>query len=119
MILLPFAEIRAEHLALMIPIFALSIPIVAIISSHLQRIAKIKAEAGSNLSQALREELDAIKREIVALRDTSTKFDMSFDAALTSLEQRMERVESKQAESAYPAVPAQPEASSATLQQGR
>ena len=40
--------------------------------------------------------LDRLQEEMTALRDTSTKFDMSFDAALDRLEQRMERVEEHQ-----------------------
>lgn len=38
--------------------------------------------------------LDRLQQEMTALRDTTTEFDMSVDAALDRLEQRLEHVES-------------------------
>jgi len=42
-------------------------------------------------------EVAALRREVQALRDTTTKFDLSFDAALERLEQRMDHVEGAKA----------------------
>ncbi len=47
-------------------------------------------------------EVVALRREVQSLRDTTTKFDMSFDAALERLEQRVDRMEgAKTGEPAY------------------
>ena len=85
-----------EHLALMIPITALSIPIVAILTGHFRKMAEIKARMTGGLSEEVRAELSEIKSQLTNLRDTTTKFDMAFDAALSRLEERMDRVEQRQ-----------------------
>lgn len=82
--------------ALLIPLFALSIPIVAIITHHLREMAEIKARQGGRLSQEVQGELREMKAHLAELRETTTKFDLSFDAALTRLEERVERVEGRQ-----------------------
>lgn len=78
------------QIAVFIPIVALMIPITAIITSHLQKVADIKARAGASISAEVRAELNAIKEELQNLRDTTTKFDMAFDGALDRMEQRMD-----------------------------
>ncbi len=45
---------------------------------------------GANLSARVQ----AIEEEVANLRDTTTQFDMSFDAALDRVERRMDRMES-------------------------
>ncbi len=77
-------------------ILALSIPIVAIITSHLREMAKIKAQQGNQLSEEVRAELREMKSQLAELRETTMKFDLSFDAALSRLEDRMDRVEQRQ-----------------------
>lgn len=91
-------------------IIAVSIPIVAIVmgvgSDMVKRILqsqerrmemKLRLQQGkTNESQA---EMDALRREIAALRDTSTQFDVSLSSSVERLEQRMGRVETKQAAS--------------------
>lgn len=44
-------------------------------------------------SPGLVEEVQALRRELTQLRETTTRFDMSFDATLDRLERRMENVE--------------------------
>lgn len=44
-------------------------------------------------SPGLVEEVQALRRELTQLRETTTRFDMSFDATLDRLERRMETVE--------------------------
>lgn len=88
------------HLALMIPIMALTIPLVAIWTKHLQKIEELRLKAKGQLSEEVKAELQQMQEQIQSLRNTSTKFDMSFDAALERLEQRMGRVEMRQGVSA-------------------
>ena len=70
-----------------------AIPIIAIWTSHVRSLAKIKASGVQSVDNALRQEVEALRAEVSALRDTTTKFDLSFDAQLTQLETRMERTE--------------------------
>ena len=77
-------------------LFGVSIPIVALITSHLREMAKIKARQGTELSAEVRAELNEIKQHLSELREMTTKFDLSFDTALTRLEERVERVEQRQ-----------------------
>lgn len=86
----------AGPLALCIPFAALSIPVTAIVTSHLRALAEIKARTASGLAPEIRAEMSEIKNQLADLRDTTTKFDMTFDAALDRLEQRVGRVEERQ-----------------------
>ena len=81
----------AEALVMM---FVFSIPLAAIWTSHIRKLAEIKSRGDDGKgSSALRNEVEALRAEVSALRDTTTKFDLSFDAHLTQLETRMERSE--------------------------
>ena len=44
-------------------------------------------------SPALQEELAALRQEMAQLRETTTRFDMSYDAALDRLERRLAQME--------------------------
>ena len=85
-----------QFFALLIPLFGVSIPIVAIVTSHLREMAKIKAQQGNQLSEEVRAELREMKSQLAELRETTTKFDLSFDAALTRLEERVDQMERRQ-----------------------
>lgn len=85
----------------LIPILALSIPIVAIVTSHQRELAKIKAQKSAQVPANVEAELQALRNEVAALRDTTTRFDMSFDAAITQLENRVDRVETRQTGAVY------------------
>jgi hypothetical protein len=56
---------------------------------------RIRAEKESGKSDASLALLQEMRREITTLRETTTRFDISFDAAITRLEQRMNYVESQ------------------------
>ncbi|MBC8104308.1 MAG: hypothetical protein H7Z41_17165 [Cytophagales bacterium] len=87
----------------------MSIPIIAIITSHQRKMAEIKARSG-NIGNALggpllneiKNELVSLRGEVAALRDTTTRFDMSFDSAISRLEQRVDRIEENGAVDAVP-----------------
>ena len=83
--------------AILVPCAAFAIPITAIITSHQRKLAEIKARMGVGTDSAalneVKSELGALRREVSSLRDTTTTFDMSFDAAISRLEQRVDRIE--------------------------
>lgn len=90
----------------LIPIVALSIPIVAIWTAHQRKMLELRLRLKGEVPQELKAELDELKAQLGQLRDTTTKFDMSFDAAITRLEDRMDRVEGRAYGSASDEVPA-------------
>jgi hypothetical protein len=49
-----------------------------------------------------------MKRQLTELRETTTRFDMSFDAAVTRLEERVDRIEDQQAAPLRTPVPTVP-----------
>lgn len=90
-------------IAVMIPLLGVVAGIVAIVTSHIRSMEQIRLKAKGQASESVQAELQAMRQEIAALRDTTTKFDISFDAALGSLETRMERVEQRQMVQGYTA----------------
>ncbi len=87
-----------EDLAsILVPCAVFAIPITAIITSHQRKLAEIKARMGIGTDSAalneIKGELGALRREVSSLRDTTTTFDMSFDAAISRLEQRVDRID--------------------------
>ncbi|MBC8104307.1 MAG: hypothetical protein H7Z41_17160 [Cytophagales bacterium] len=73
-------------------IFGWPVWITMLIVRHREkmRLLELKQQGGS---PAVAEELRDLRRELSHLRETTTTFDMSFDAALDRMERRMERVE--------------------------
>jgi hypothetical protein len=64
------------------------------------KIAELKAQQSDTSVQkeltAVREEMAALRQQVASLRDTTTQYDLSFDAALQRMEQRVEHVEQQQ-----------------------
>ena len=86
----------------LIPLIAVSglfgwIPI-AVYFKHKIRLEEVKAQRGSQGDAATSQALQELRREVTVLRETTTKFDMSFDAALTRLEERVDRIENRPAD---------------------
>ena len=79
-----------EELALIL-IFGL--PIVAVITSHMRRMAELKLRMRETAVQANADEVEKLRSELQELRDTTTRFDLSFDTALQRLEDRVQRLE--------------------------
>jgi len=72
--------------------FALSpVMIVRTVLRHREQMAKIKNDV--NGAPRLLEEMTALHTEMAILRETTTRFDMSFDAALGRVEDRLTSVE--------------------------
>lgn len=59
---------------------------------HRYRLEELRAQSGGMGGGAV-EELRALRQEVARLRDTTTKFDVAFDEALTRLEHRVDRTE--------------------------
>ncbi len=69
------------------------IPIVAIVTSHMRRMAELKLRLRQTAANAGSEEIAKLRAEIQELRDTTTRYDLSFDTMLQRLESRVERLE--------------------------
>lgn len=69
--------------------------IVRLVLRHREKLTALQNKV--NGSPALIEELAAMRQELSALRETTTRFDMSFDAALSRVENRLHSVEQNQA----------------------
>jgi hypothetical protein len=73
--------------------FAFGVGGLAIILEHFQKLAKIKAETHSVGNAEIAQALDSVRREIAELRETTTRYDLSFDSALQRLEGRVANIE--------------------------
>lgn len=94
------------HGALLIPMMALMIPIIAIVlgvgngiiqsilrSQERRLEMRLQLQQGQN--DAVTQQLQALRAEVAGLRDTSTQFDMSLDDAVRHLTDRLGRIEKK------------------------
>lgn len=88
-------------------ILIFGIPIVAIVTSHMRRMAEIKLRLREAAVSAGAEEIANLRNEIQELRDTTTRFDLSFDTMLQRLENRVERLEGQSRVSAAGSVKAE------------
>lgn len=77
-----------EYLAIFL-IFG--IPIVAILSAHHRKVLELKLKARGEAGVLA--EIEKLRAELRELRDTTTRFDLSFDTALQRLESRIEHLE--------------------------
>jgi hypothetical protein len=62
---------------------------------HQRKMLEIKMKSQGPDSPNLASELREIKNQMAELRDTTTRYDMSFDSALQRLENRMGNVEQR------------------------
>ena len=88
-------------LALMIPISAIVLGIgsgivQSILKSQERRIElRLKAQKGQG-SETIKQ-LEALRAEVAALRDTTTQYDLTNDRIVERLEERLSRIEAKPA----------------------
>ena len=78
-----------------------------------KRIERADKQAARKDMVELHRTLEELRREVQALRETTTKFDMAFDASLSRLEERVDRIEERSA-----ATRAATEAPAATVHRG-
>lgn len=84
-----------------VPIAILTIPVVAILTKHQQRLAEIKANGVRGTDDALRQEVENLRAEFAALRDTTTRFNLSFDTQLTRVEERVDKMQDERIRTSY------------------
>lgn len=73
----------------------LAIPFYAIWTYNRRKMEEIRARQRVDISAETRAALEALRQEIADLRDTTTKYDVSFDTALQRLEGRLAGVEQR------------------------
>src|SRR5258708_37633314 len=73
------------------------IPVIAIITSHQRKMMEMKLMLGVQKESTPSLELQELRRAIDELRDTTTRYDISFDAALQRIESRVGHLEGRTA----------------------
>ena len=69
------------------------LPLTAMWTSHRQKMRKLELQMGGKGDDSVRAAMETLRQEVRALRDLTTQYDISFDAALHRLEERVENVE--------------------------
>ncbi|MBM3495213.1 MAG: hypothetical protein FJX72_12960 [Armatimonadetes bacterium] len=70
-----------------------SVPIVAILTAHHRKVLELKLKLRQTSEHKPSDEIAKLRSEMQDIRDTSTRFDLSFDNMLQRLEGRVERLE--------------------------
>jgi hypothetical protein len=70
--------------------------ITMVVLRHQRAMAELELKKGQSVSHGSSSEMQEISRQLHELRDTTTRYDMSFDAALQRLESRVANLETKQ-----------------------
>ncbi len=68
---------------------------VPVITYHQRKMAEIKYRHHGNNDTAVLEELRSLREQMMELRDTTTRYDMSFDSALQRIESRVGHLEGR------------------------
>ncbi|MCS6830684.1 MAG: hypothetical protein RMM08_05500 [Armatimonadota bacterium] len=73
------------------------VPLIWIIShySHKVKIERMRLQAQTQGTEALRKELEALRQQFQQLRETNTQFVLSSDSSLTTLREKIERLEER------------------------
>jgi uncharacterized membrane-anchored protein YhcB (DUF1043 family) len=74
------------------------IPITAIILEHFQKMKRLEVAKAKQGDSNLKAQLDAIRREIADLRQTSTEYCLSLDSNLQNLQAHIAHLESRMQE---------------------
>ncbi|HXG23576.1 MAG TPA: hypothetical protein VNJ09_03395 [Chthonomonadales bacterium] len=84
-----------ELIGLIAVLCIFSTPIVAVLASHHRKVLELKLKAREQADQNVLAELRELKRQMIELRDTTTRYDVSFDTALQRLEGRVRLLEAR------------------------
>lgn len=85
-IIIPISVAASIGLTVLSPVM-----IVRLILKHREKMTALKYHQG--VAPSIAEEVTALRQEVAALRETTTKCDMTFDSAIDRLEQRLENLE--------------------------
>ncbi|GIV06373.1 MAG: hypothetical protein KatS3mg016_1948 [Fimbriimonadales bacterium] len=72
---------------------ALFIPITAMVLKHRKEMLQMELEKRRLSNQAVEERIEALRAEIAALRETATQYDLSLQANLENLQERVRALE--------------------------
>jgi hypothetical protein len=81
---------------------------MAVYFKHKIRLEEVRSQRGEKTDGETLAAIAELRREVQALRDTTTKFDLSFDAGLSRLEERVDRLDAERAAGVSVAAPAAP-----------
>lgn len=79
-----------------LPAMLIALPFYGMWSHHKRKMEELRLQSQGTVNHQMRAEMDALRAEIQQLRDTSMQYDLSFDAALQRVEQRVGHVEMQQ-----------------------
>lgn len=82
-----------ELTGLVAVIMIFGVPMVAVYTEHRRKLLQMQLDAKVQTENGWREEAAKLRNEINALRDTSTRFDLSLEDSLERVEQRLQNVE--------------------------
>ncbi|MFN4033005.1 MAG: hypothetical protein ACK4ME_05190 [Fimbriimonadales bacterium] len=82
-------------LAAIIGIFGpgLLIPITAMVIKHRKEMMQLELEKHRLSNQEIAKQIEALREELAQLRETSTQYDLSLQASLESLHERVRALE--------------------------
>lgn len=72
---------------------ALFIPITAMVLKHRKEMVQLELEKRRLNHQEIAKQIEALRQEIAHLRETSTQFDLSLQANLENLQERVRALE--------------------------
>lgn len=72
---------------------ALIIPIVAMTQKHRKEMAQLELERRRASNQEVIQQIEALRQEIAELRQTTTQYDLSLQANLENLQERVRALE--------------------------
>jgi hypothetical protein len=87
--------IAAIVAGLVVTMMVLAIPWYAISTYHRRKLEEIRAKQKLDIGEETRAAIEGLRKEVAALRDTSTQYDVSFDTALNRLDSRMSHLEQR------------------------
>ncbi|CUU01471.1 MAG: hypothetical protein N2045_09130 [Fimbriimonadales bacterium] len=75
---------------------ALVIPLVAMTQKHRKEMLMLELEKRRQSNEEVLKQIEALRREIAELRETTTQYDMSLQANLENLQARVRALEESQ-----------------------
>ena len=78
----------------------LFVPIAAMVLKHRKEVREMELEKGRLSNRLIAEQIEALRQELAALRDTTTQYDMSLQTNLEMLQERVCQLEQQLEEQA-------------------